>query len=83
MKLTKWVKANDITKESSSALGALLNGVGTGYREVVKYPASQSFNDFADLGVFMTNVFEQTRSALNDMQENLATGNYWGGKRFL
>ncbi|KAH8721753.1 hypothetical protein BGZ61DRAFT_515977 [Ilyonectria robusta] len=83
MKLTKWVKANDITKESSSALGALLNGVGTGYREVVKYPASQSFNDFADLGVFMTNVFEQTRSALNDMQENLATGNYWGGKRFF
>jgi methylsterol monooxygenase len=83
LKLNNWVKSNDFAKESSSAFGALLNGIGTGYREVVQYPADQKFSDFADLGVFMTNVFEQTRTALNDMQENLAIGNYWGGNRFL
>ncbi|KAM6538019.1 hypothetical protein FALCPG4_003907 [Fusarium falciforme] len=83
LKLNNWVKSNDFAKESSSAFGALLNGIGTGYREVVQYPADQKFSDFADLGVFMTNVFEQTRTALNDMQENLAIGNYWGGNRFF
>ncbi|KAF4463500.1 hypothetical protein FALBO_9665 [Fusarium albosuccineum] len=78
LKLTPWV-----SEKTSAALGTLANGVGTGYLENVQYPSDQNFDNFADLGVFMTNIFEQTRTALNDMQENLAVGNYWHGDRFF
>ncbi|KAI5864890.1 hypothetical protein GGS23DRAFT_619597 [Durotheca rogersii] len=82
-KLTTWVKATDLRKESAGAFGNLVNGIGAEYREVVKLPADQKFSDFAELGAVMTNIFEQTRTMLNNMQENIAIGNYWHGKRFL
>lgn len=81
-KLIPFIAASNVAKETSGAMGALLGGIGNGYRETVKYPSDPSFNDFANLGKFMTNVFEDTRSTLNRMQVNLAVGKPWSGKYF-
>lgn len=81
-KLIPIIAGSNVAKETSGALGALLGGVGNGYRETVKYPSDPSFNNFANVGQFMANIFEQVRSTLNDMQFNLATGKAWQGKFF-
>ncbi|KAF2022364.1 hypothetical protein BU24DRAFT_458221 [Aaosphaeria arxii CBS 175.79] len=81
-KLIPLIAGSNVLKESASAIAALLGGVGNGYRNTVKAPASQTFSNFANLGQYMGNIFEKVRSQLNDMQFNLATGKQWEGKTF-
>ncbi|KAF2731694.1 hypothetical protein EJ04DRAFT_610071 [Polyplosphaeria fusca] len=81
-KLIPIIAGNNVAKETSGALAALLGGIGGGYRVTVRFPSDPSFQNLSELGKFMTNVFEQVRSTLNDMQFNLATGKAWQGKFF-
>jgi hypothetical protein len=81
----KWIPiiaGSDARKEATGAVAAVLGGVGNGYAGTVSMPSDPVFNEFANLGTFMANVFEQVRSSLNDMQFNLAVGKAWDNKLF-
>lgn len=82
-KLIPIIARNNVRKETSGAIASLLSGIGNGYRETVRFPSDPAFNDFANLGTFMANIFEKVRATLNDMQFNLAAGKPWKGKLFL
>jgi hypothetical protein len=41
-KLIPIIAGNNVAKETSGALGALLGGIGNGYRETVHYPSDPS-----------------------------------------
>jgi hypothetical protein len=55
-KLIPAIAANNVAKESSSATGALLGGIGNGFKEQVEAPSDPQFNTLANLGAFMTNI---------------------------
>ncbi|ORY06159.1 hypothetical protein BCR34DRAFT_632435, partial [Clohesyomyces aquaticus] len=49
------IASSNVRKETSGALGALLGGIGNGYWETISYPSDPVFENYANLGLFMTN----------------------------
>jgi len=81
-KFIPFIAATDGRKEAAGSIAAILGGIGNGYATTVSAPKDPRFDNFDSLGVYMTNVMEQVRTSLNDMQFNLAVGKQWDNKYF-